>query len=201
MHGHGVNAVLKAAQARRSGCHQRQNAPHLALQIGGAAGDGVGDLWRGRLGGGVRRQQGLQLQQQRGVAVVLHGHGFHHRAAQLGLQARHVNVQPMGACHINHVERHHHRLAQALQLQHQAQVHAQIGGVHHGHDGVGCVFTRAAALQHVQHHLLVRRGRGQAVRAGQIDHRHALPIGQARRAHLALHGNASVIGHLLARAG
>ena len=46
-------------------------------------------------------------------------------------------ARPCGARHVGHVQRHQHRPAQAPQLQHQAQVHAQVGGVDHGDDQVG----------------------------------------------------------------
>ena len=92
-----------------------------------------------------------------------------HRAAELGRELGDVDRQAFGARHVGHVEGDHQRPAEPLQLEHQAQVHAQVGRVDDGDDRVGRRFAVAPALDHLERDLLVGRGRRQAVGAGQVD--------------------------------
>jgi hypothetical protein len=103
--------------------------------------------------------------------------------------------------HVDHVQRQHHRQAQALDFQHQAQVQAQIGGVDHAHHHVRRRLALAQAGHHVARDFLVRRVGRQAVGARQIQHAEAVAGAGGERAFLALDGHAGVVGHLLARAG
>ena len=135
------------------------------------------------------------------MPIVLDRDGFHHRATQLTRQSGHVNGQPLRAGHIGHIQRNDQRFAQALEFEHQAQIHAQVGGVHHRHDGVGRRFAFPAAFNHLQHHLLIGRRWRQAVRTRQVHHRKGLAIGQTRGSHFALHRDTGVIGDLLACTG
>jgi hypothetical protein len=50
---------------------------------------------------------------------------------------------------VDHVQRQHHRQAEALDFQHQAQVQAQVGGVDHADHGVRRLLAGAQAGDHV----------------------------------------------------
>ncbi len=135
------------------------------------------------------------------MAVVLHSHGFHHRAAQLCAEFGNIDHQATVAGHVGHVQRHDDGQAQTLQLQYQAQVHAQVGGVHYRHNGVDRGLALAPAFDDLQRHFFVGRGRMQAVDAGQVDDGHRAATGQAHQANLAFHSHAGVVGDFLPRAG
>ena len=97
----------------------------------------------------------------------------------------------------------HHRQAEALQLEHQAQVQAQVGGVDDADQQVRRRLAGAPAEHHVARDRLVgrRRVRGCRRRAGRAR---AIACGRAagrEAAFLALDRDAGVVGDLLAAAG
>ena len=135
------------------------------------------------------------------MPLVLDRHGFNHRAAQLGGQFDAVDHQAAFFCHIGHIERNHHRQVSPQQLQHQPQVHAQVGRIDHGDDGVNLALPRASAFQHVEGDRFIGRVRAQTVNARQIDHGKLPPIAQPRHTGFALDGDARVVGDFLTRPG
>ena len=92
-------------------------------------------------------------------------------------------------------------MAKALHFQHQPQIHAQIGRVHHGHDGIYRRFAGASAFNYLQRDLFIRCGRVQTINTWQINDGNRLAAGQAQKTDLAFHSHPGVIGHFLAGAG
>ena len=91
---------------------------------------------------------------------------------------------------------------EALQLQHQAQVQAQVRGIHHAHEQVRRRLGRMAAEDDVARDGLIERGGLEAVGARQIDEAVDAPGTRPDEpAFLALDRDARVVGDLLAAAG
>ena len=77
--------------------------------------------------------------------------------------------KPRGTRQVRHVQRDHHRAAEALQFQHQAQVQAQVRGIHDADDQIGRLFGGVAPQHDVPGDGLIQGGRLQAVGAGQVE--------------------------------
>ena len=152
----------------------------------------------------VRRRRGMRssASQQRLFAAGLHGHGFDHRHAEFSVDSlRGVDGDAALFGDVDHVQRQHHRQAEALDFEHQAQVQAQVGGVDDADDGVGRLLAVAQAGHHVARDRFVGRGGGQAVGARQVEHAEGAAGRRGEAAFLAFDGDAGVVGDLLARAG
>ena len=87
-----------------------------------------------RHGGSHRR---VECFEQALRAVAVHADRLDHRHAEFARQSRAVDHDALLPGHVGHVERHHHRQAQALGLEHQPQVEAQVGRVGHADQQVG----------------------------------------------------------------
>ena len=190
--------------ARRRG--DREDAAHLALQVGRRA-RLARRRWcrrrRARPAAARRRAARSSSASSAAWPSALHGDGLDDRAAELGRRAVSTSIaRPLRARDVGHVQRDHHRPAEPRQLEHEAQVHAQVGRVDDGDDRVGRRLAVAPAVDHLERDLLVGRRRRQAVGAGQVDApTRVRPFVQPRQADLALDRDAGVVGDLLARAG
>ena len=102
--------------------------------------------------------------QQRIGAAAPHRHRFHDRHAELARQALDVDLDAALAGDVHHVERQHHRPADALQLERQPQRQPQVGGVGDADDQVGRDLALEAAQHDIARDLLVGRARAQANR-------------------------------------
>ena len=80
-------------------------------------------------------------------------------------ERRIVDRQPVARRHVDHVERDDHRPAERLELEDEAQMIVEIGGVDDDDHRVGQPLALLRAEQHVARHLLVRARRLQAVGA------------------------------------
>jgi alpha-galactosidase/6-phospho-beta-glucosidase family protein len=73
-----------------------------------------------------------------------------------------------GLGHVHHIEGHQHRKTQLHHLRDQKQIPFKVAGINHTENGVRfweCRRIRPAGVSAI----LVRRPRGKAVHAGQID--------------------------------
>ena len=194
MHHHAVDAVAGGEAADRLLHREAEDAAHLALR-----GEHVVQarrlpgLRRGGGHGGIER-----FEKVLGAAGV-NADGFDHRHAEFAREHGGVDRDALLLGHVGHVERHHHRQAELLRLEHEAQVQAQVGRVGHAHQQVGQGFV-ALAGDDVAGDGLVGAERIQAVGARQVEHEDAAARGGAQRSFLALDGHAGVVGDLLAAA-
>ncbi|MCY1350549.1 hypothetical protein D9M69_367850 [compost metagenome] len=188
-----VEPVVQRRGARRHADRRGQHAVDFGMHV-----DIAGGLGRGRRRGG---QGAIEQRQQRCRAVALDRHGADHRHAQRGSQL--VAVDPDAAARggVAHVEHHHHRQAQPAQFQHEAQVQAQVGRIHHRHQQVGALFAGAHAQADVARDGFIQAGRVQAVGTRQVQDAHLASGRRDEMAFLALDGHAGVVGHLLPAAG
>ena len=120
--------------------------------------------------------------------------------AKLPLQFLDVDLHAPIAGDVDHVQRHDGRQPQFEHLAHQVQVALQVAGIDDAQHGVGHRSVAAAAEQHVDGHHFIRRTRGQAVRAGQVDQGEP-PALVRQMADLLLDRHARVIADLLPDAG
>ncbi len=94
-----------------------------------------------------------------------------------------------------------HRPAQPQQFQRQPQSQPEVGGVHHIDDDVRSFLTLEAAQRHITRDGFVQRGRRKTVGTWQVEHAIAAAgSGIGALAFLALHGDARVVGDMLAAA-
>ena len=202
---HGIEARERGEARRHAVAGLGEHAPHLALR-----GLDVGRARRRRrLAAAARLRQHLagEAVTVDGVDELLltagaHRHGRHHRHPERALERGAVERVAALLGDVAHVERDDHRAAEALELEHQAQVEAQVRGIDHAHQQVRRRLGRVAAEHHVARDGLIE-GRGlEAVGAGQVDHAEDAPGARAdEAAFLALDGDAGVVGDLLAAAG
>ena len=94
---------------------------------------------------------------------------LHHRHAELARQAAMSISMPRLRAMSIMFERHHHRPADLLQLEREAQRQPQVGGVGDADDQVGRALGRELAQHHVARDLLVGRAGAQRIGAGQVD--------------------------------
>jgi hypothetical protein len=173
----------------------------IGLALADAQGAGVGRPPVGLAGLELLVETPVDAGQQRIDAAAAHRHRFHDRHAKLVRQALDVDRDATLAGDVHHVERQHHRPADALQLEREPQRQPKIGGVADADDQVG----RDLALQPAQHDvacdLLIRGPRAQGIGAGQIDHVDRAARRRRERADLLLDRDARIVGDLLAAAG
>jgi len=134
-------------------------------------------------------------------AALAHRHRLDHRRAEFARQRLGVDHQPVAPRHVDHIERHHRRQAEGDQLQGEAEMIVEIGGVDHDDQRRRQPLARLLAQHHVARHLLVGAGGIEAVGAGQVDEFDRSAVRQAHPACLALHRHARIVADLLARAG
>ena len=190
-------AIQRIVQRRRRARHGHrggQQFAHLRMQVG-ATGCIV------RLHGGRRRHLAVHALDQPARTAALHRHRLHHRQAEPPLQFGHVDDDAALACGIHHVQRQHHRPAEALDLEHEAQMQAQVGRVGHADDQVRHRLAGKVPGADVAGDLFVGTVRLEAVGAGQIENLQHPARGRREAAFLALHRDAGVVRHLLAAAG
>jgi len=87
-----------------------------------------------------------------------------------------------------------------LQLQNEAQVQPQVGGVDHADQQVGAGLTTERAEADIARNGFVRAGGDQAVGAGQIEDLHIPARRRGKAAFLALDRHARIVGDLLTAA-
>ena len=102
-------------------------------------------------------------------AALAHRDGLDHRDAKLGLELCHVELEPVALGKVDHVERDHHRQAEVDQLQREAQVIVEVGGVDHDQQRIGQPLAVLLAEQDVAGDGFVGAGRVEAVGAGKVD--------------------------------
>jgi len=127
-------------------------------------------------------------------AEILVAHRLDDGGAQKVGQLLGVENTALGARRVAHIEGQHERHAQLHDLHSQVQVPLQVGRVDDVDDDVGPLI-----YDEVPGHHLFRGVGSEAVGAGQIDDAHAhltVPTGTL----LPLHGDSSVIAHMLAPA-
>ena len=132
MHHDRVDAVLEALHAappsrrdERRGC----GAPRLQLGRPSAARRHAGSA----AAAGSTSPSWRSQQRAAGPAWPsrLHRHGLDDRAAELARRGARRRSRCRAARDVGHVQRDHHRPAEPRELQHEAQVQAQVGGVDH----------------------------------------------------------------------
>ena len=85
------------------------------------------------------------------------------------LDRRRVELEPVAPGEIDHVERDDGRQAELDQLQREAQVIVEVGGIEDDHQRVGLALALLLAEQDVAGDRFVGAGRIEAVGAGQVD--------------------------------
>ena len=136
------------------------------------------------------------------LAAGAHRHRLHHRHAECALERG--AIEPVAALlgDVAHVERDDHRPPEALQLQHQTQVQAQVGGIDDAHQQIGRRLARVAAEDHVARDGLIEAWRARGCRRPADRDAVGAPAARAGEASfLALDGDAGIVGDFLAAAG
>ena len=161
------------------------------------------------VGDGVLHAAGEHMGQLAGLPAPGQGDGpFSRSHASLALQCAHlhdlaaqrlaqllpVDLVPVLADQVDHVDRHHHGDAQLDELGGQVQVALHVGAVHDVQDGVGLLAHQVAA----GHDLLQGIG-GEGIDAGQVLDDHVLMALQL--ALLLFHRDAGPVAHVLVGAG
>ena len=80
-----------------------------------------------------------------------------------------IELQPVALGQVDHVERDHDRQAERDQLEREAQMIVEIGGIDHDDQRVGQPLALLRADHDVARHALVGAGGFEAVGAGQVD--------------------------------
>ena len=111
-------------------------------------------------------------------AAAAHGDRRDHRRAKLFRQLDEIDVDAAPAGDVDHVEHEHQRAADLLELDHQAQGDAQIGGVGDAKQQIGRRLAGEPAEHDVARDLFVGAAPAQRIGSGQIDQIDAM----ARRA-------------------
>ena len=112
-----------------------------------------------------------------------------------------VELEPVALGEVDHVERDHGRQAEVDQLQREAQVIVEVGGVDHDQQRLRQPLALLLAEQHVAGDRFVGAGRIEAVGAGQVDQFDRRAVGQDGPADVALDRHARIIADLLPGAG
>ena len=112
-----------------------------------------------------------------------------------------IDVDAAPAGDVDHIEHEHQRTADPLELDHQAQRDAQIGGIGDAQQQVGRGFARQPAEHDVAGDLFVGAAPAQRIGAGQIDQVDAMAARRLDDAALAFDGDARIVGDFLPAAG
>ena len=92
--------------------------------------------------------------------------------------------------------------SQAFQIEHQAQIQTQIGGIDHAHQKIRRRLARVPPEHHIARDGLIEARRLEAVGAGQIEHAiDAAGAGADEAAFFSLDGDARIVRNFLAAAG
>ena len=158
----GVTQALRMRSASR--CRARISAAEGSRQASAAA-------TRGRGRPGARSRPTRTSMPRRRVATV----------ATTGMPSSRdrpleVDLQALALGDVDHVERQHHRPADRLQLQRQAQDQAQVGGVGDADHHVGRRLAGQPAQHRVAGDLLVRAAGAQGIGAGQVEDGHRAAV-------------------------
>ena len=102
-------------------------------------------------------------------AAAFHRDGRQHRHAELAREPRDVDVHAAASCDVHAIEREHHRQAEALHLEREAQADRQVHCIDDADHEIRRAFARNAPEQDVAGDRLVERRGLEAVRAGQIE--------------------------------
>ena len=174
------SGAARPGRARPSAAHARghavaggiEHAAHLALRRLDVRGRGG----RGRLQARVRTLAGRLVEavvvdrlDELALAAGAHGDRADHRDAERLLERGAIELVAALLGDVAHVERDQHRAAEALELQHQAQVQAQVGRIDHADQQVRRRLGRMPAEHHVARDRLIECRRLQAVGTRQVD--------------------------------
>ena len=97
------------------------------------------------------------------------------------LERLRVELEPVALGEIDHVERDDRRQAELDQLQREAEMIVEVGGVEDDHQSVGLTLALLAAEQDVAGHRFVGARRVEAVGAGQVDQLDRAAVGERDR--------------------
>ena len=135
------------------------------------------------------------------MPAAAHRHGLDNRHAELALERLRVELEPIALGEIDHVKRDDRRQPELDQLQREAQMVVEIGGVDHDHQRVGLALALLPAEQDVAGDRLIGACGIEAVGAGQVDHLDRAAVGERQPARMPLDRDPGIIADLLARAG
>ena len=130
-----------------------------------------------------------------------HGNGLDHGNPKLTLEHCRVELEPVALGEVDHVERDNGRQAELDQLQREAQVIVEVGGIEDDHQRIGLALPFLPAEQHVAGHRLVGAGGIEAVRARKIDHLDGAAVAEHQPSGFPLDRHARIVADLLASAG
>ncbi len=194
------DAVQRGGDLARARCRDRggaRDAARLALEMADVGIDTVGV----DAGNGTGAQRLGQHGAQRVQATAAHRDGCDHGQAEFAGQRGDVDLQPVAFRHVDHVERQHHRQAEATQLEGESQVVVEIGGVGDDDDRVRPTLARLPPHHDLAGDFLVGAGRIEAVGAGQVDQFDRAAVVECQAARMPLDCDAGIIADLLPRAG
>ena len=134
----------------------------------------------------------MELVNQGRQALVVFGAHGQQGQAQRSRKALMVDHQSKAPCLITHVQRHHHRQCQRLNLQQQPQLAGDLAGVEHHQQQIGRALT-----QKPLHHSLVLAAPREVVNAWQIHQFIGPALGIRRQgAALQIHGEAGPVSNV-----
>ena len=150
-----------------------------ARGAGGSSGSWLGPSPARILRGAI--SSSLRLAMISAEAALADRDGLDHRHAELLLELARVEFQPVALGEVDHVEGDDRRQAEVDQLQREAEVIVEVGGVEHDQQRLGQPLALLLAEQHVARHRLVGAGRIEPVGAGQVDQLDRRPSGSVTR--------------------
>lgn len=165
-------------------------------------GDDIVDSFGGghRLGAALRDQP-IDLGLERIEPATAHCNGGDDRHPQFARQNFRIERQPVPLGQIDHVERDDDRQAQRDELQGEAEVIVEIGGIDDHDQCVGPALARLRSHHDVARDLLVEAAGIEAISAGEVDQLDRAAIVEHQPTRMPLDGDAGIIAHLLPRAG
>ena len=141
--------------------------------------------------------RGLKL----GDAAAAHRDRLDHRHAELSLDRRRVELEAVAPGEVDHVERDDGRQPELDQLECEAQVVVEVGGIEDDHQRVRLALALLLAEQDVAGDGFVGAGRIEAVGAGQVDQLDRSAVAERQPARMAFDRDPGIIADLLASAG
>jgi MoxR-like ATPase len=143
----------------------------------------------------------VHLTQQIFRAASANRNGRDHRDTQLRRELLEINLDPPPRRDVEHIEDEHHRLADPLELDHQAQGQPQVGSISHAQQQVGLRLSGQSAKHKIAGDLFVRAAAAQRIGSGQVDQIDAAAGGRLQCPGFALDRHTRVVGHFLVAAG
>ena len=127
--------------------------------------------------------------------------GFDDRNAEFGLELGAIELKPVAAGEIDHVKRDDRRQPEIDQLEREAEMVVEVGGVQDDQQGVGQPLAFLLTQQHIAGDGFVGAGRVETIGAGKIDQLQRPPIGKCQPSSVPLDRDSGIIADLLAGAG